>query len=557
MINNLTRWLLIITLTSLLFLTGCASHSNKLELAKESLRQGDYSTAEAEFNKHLKSKHNKLLKLLELSITSQLQENYLASLAYLEAAETLAEESYTIRFTDLVKRGTTNATFTSYKSDIIERIYINYFKMLNYIYLAEEAKTSNERQNLLDSARVEARRSLTLLDENVFIQGDYATAKDEQESLLYQLQTLFSFLNGEIIDTRKLVFRDNAFSHYMIGSLFEKLNELDAARVSYQRAAKLYEEGYTKQYELDAEMTRQAWLATIRILKRQGNTSWRRLAQQKLTAQQRKELNTPANKNSASLIVLQEVDMASPRAELNMRVSLDNNRLTLTPILLGNRNEQAYQLAWFYHLYADKSLIHLIKRINSEDYLGILTKQHKRSLKMPKAFMGLLDELQITQVLENLGVRLAVPLLYYEQQPITSSQINTTQGKSLGKLILAENISALSMARHLVNAEAELRDALIIETFRLISCLQLGIPADLCSLSLASTTAAETRHWISLPYEIRLIRLELLAGEHQLTLTSQLATGKEVKQSIQVNLQKKEVRLVRLRTFITSESKDK
>lgn len=555
-IKNIKKITLLAFLLATLLITGCASHSNKLEAAKSNLRSGDYLAAEAEFNKHLSAGRNKLLKLVELGVVSQLKGDYQLSLQYLEEAEALADEGYTIKFSDLLVRSTTNATNVTYKSTLVERVYINYFKMLNYFYLAEEANNKQDMLKLLDSARVEARRALTVLDENVFLTGDYEIAAEEKKSTLYKLQRAFAAISGSVINPKELTFRDDAFSHYLIGSLFEKLNELDSARISYQRAARLYEQGYVKQYVLDPQITSQAWFDVARILKLQGDRSWQRLAKQKLNAKQQKQLANLDNQ-LATLVVIQEVDMVAPRGELNLWARFYGNRLVISPVLAGTNYERAYQLAWFYYLYADKGLLGVVERLHAEDYIGVLTMPHEKILPVPQIMRSTFDSLGLTEAMQNTGIRLTVPLLYYEQQPFTGSKLIAANGNNLGKLILAENIAGLNMAQHLLSAQTELRDALAIEALRLATCMQTGLAPALCTLTLASTSSADTRYWLSLPYEIRTLRLQLPAGEHSFNLVSKLPSGTETKQEFNVNLKAGELQLVRLRSFNPEATKSK
>lgn len=544
----LKKLVLLASLLAVFVISGCASHSNKLEAAKTNLRTGDYLAAEEEFNKHLNAERNKLLKLVELGVVNQLKGDYEQSLQYLEEAEELADAGYTIKFSDLLMRSTTNATFVTYKNTIVERVYINYFKMLNYFYLAEEATDKDEMLSLLDSARVEARRALTVLDENVFLTGDYETAEEEKKSALYKLQMAFAAISGDLIDPKALTFRDNAFSHYLIGSLFEKLNELDSARISYERAAKLYEQGYVKQYFLDPQITSEAWFDVARVLKLQGDRSWQQVANNKLTAQQKEKL-AQVNAEMATLVVVQEVDMVAPRGELNLWARMLGDRLKISPVVSGTDYEKAYQLAWFYYLYADKGLLSVVERINAEDYLGLLKMPHEKVLPVPAIMRNTFDSLGLTEAMQTTGIRLAVPLLYYEKEPFTGSKLVNAEGEDLAPLVLAENISGLNMAQHLLSAQTELRDALAIEALRLTTCMQTGLNPTICTLTLASTSSADTRYWLSLPYEIRTLRLQLPAGEHTFNLVSQLQSGTEINQEFTANLKAGELQLIRLRSF--------
>lgn len=537
---------------ALVLVSGCASHSRTMDDAKNFMRYGEYAAAAAEIDNQLDADRNKLLRLVELGVLSQLKGDYLVSLNYLEDADKLADDLYTVSFGDLATRATTNATFTTYRGNIVERVYINYFKMLNYFYLAEESKSRQETERLLDSARVEAKRAMVILDENVFKVGDYQVAADEKESAIYKLQQAFAAINGEVINPKELVFRDNAFSHYLIGTLFEKMGELDSARVSYERAAKLYEQGYTKQYSLDKNTINQAWFATARMLKLRGDNRWRKIANDKLTAQQQQELSK-TSRGKGQLVIIQEVDMIAPRGELNLWVKIEGDKLVIRPVLVGTPKEKAYQLAWFHYLYADKGLLSVIDRIRSKDYEGLLTTKVEKTQSIPKIMNSTLESLGLLGAMSSTGIRLSVPLLYYEELPIKSSYLEV-DGKNQGPLILSETISGLAMAQHLVTAQSELTNAMAIEALRLATCLQTGAHPMLCSLAAASTVSADTRSWLSLPYEIRTLRTELPAGEYEVKLVSDV-DGYQVEQQETVKIKAGEVRLLRMRTFAVDPNK--
>lgn len=536
----------VLTCFALVLVSGCASHSNKMEETKTLMRYGEYAAAADEINLLLEAERNQLLKEVELGVVNQLKGNYRVSLKHLDTADKLADELYTVSFGDLAVRASANASLTTYRGNIIERVYINYFKMLNYFYLAEATTSRQETQTLLDSARIEARRAIILLDENVFKVGDYEIAKEEKKSLLYKFQQIYAELNGEVINPKELIFRDNAFSHYVIATLFEKMGEIDSARVSYERAAKLYEQGYVKQYSLSTDMVSQAWFDTARMLKAKGDRRWSRIATNKLSPAKRQELNL-STKGKGQLVIVQEVDMIAPRGELNLWTTIEDNKLVVRPVPIGTPKEKAYQLAWFYYMYADKGLLNAVEKIRAKDYVSLLNSNHEKTTSIPKALNSTLESLGLLQVMSSIGIRLSVPLLYYEDLSIGKSRLEI-DGESKGDLILADSISGLAMAQHLVGAGSELNNAMAVEALRLTLCIQAGAPAQICALAAGASTSADTRSWLSLPYEIRTLRTNLPAGDYQLKLISD-ADGFQLEQIEEVKIKAGEVRLVRMRTF--------
>lgn len=540
-------------LIALLGLSGCASHSNRLEQARLLTEQGNYEAAAVQFEKQLGDQRNRLLRMQELGVLYHLQGRYQDSLEQLEQADRLAEEFYTLRSRDMMQRVATNASMTTYRGTLVERVYIHYYKLLNYFALAETS-SGEERLRLLDSARVEGRRVMILLDENLIQQGSYEQAANDRERTLSRLQGIFAALNGSVINPAELVFRDNAFAHYLIGTLFEALNEQDSARISYERAARTYEQGYTRQYLLSNDMAAQAWLDALRIRKAQRDGNWTTLADQKLDAARRAQLNAWQPWQQGELLVVQEVELNAPRGELNLWVLVQNNRMFIRPVLTGSAQDQAYQLAWFHYLYSSRgSLLAVVERIHADDYIGLLTQSVEQVIPLPPALRNLLDSMGLLNILTSTGLRLSVPLFHYDDPAIQASQL-LVDGKLQGSLLIADNLAGLVMAQHLVDARSELTDAMAIEALRLSMCAQTGLPPALCALAAASTATADTRAWLTLPNQIRIHRQSLAPGRYDVTLQSTTRTGATLSQSQPVELAAGDVKVVRFRSFAATAS---
>ncbi|MDR9468383.1 hypothetical protein [Marinospirillum sp.] len=512
------------------------------------MKHGEYEAAEELAADALEGERNRLLRLMEVGVLKHLQGNYSESNQLLSQADRLAYELYTTSVSDLMTRVGTNATLVTYRSNIYERVYIHYYKTLNYLYLAEEAKNSSEFQKHLDAARIEGRRAQILLDENLFQEGSYEEAEEENQKLLTQMLDLFAALNGEVINPRELIFRDNAFTHYLIGTLYERYDELDNARVSYERSARTYENGYVKQYGLDPGMASQAWFDTARILKTQRDNRWQRIAQEKLTSQQQETLQNWNPGQQAQLLVIQEVGMMSPRGELNlwMRLNTQTNQVVISPVLTGDENQKAYQLAWFHYLYADKGLLDVIERLAVDDYIGLIGRNHEKTIPLGP-LRNSLDSLGLTEILAGTGVRLTVPMFYYFDPEIKRTRLQLESGKQVN-LLNADNLAGLAMAQHLVDAQSEMNQAMAIESMRLVLCVQTGIPAPMCSLTAAATTSADTRLWVTLPNRIRLTRHLLEPGEYKLELISD-ANSFDVREQQTLNLEAGDLHIWRTRHF--------
>ncbi|MFB6259448.1 MAG: hypothetical protein ABEJ96_04040, partial [Thiohalorhabdaceae bacterium] len=108
--------------------------------------------------------------------------------------------------------------------------------------------------------------------------------KKEEEKTFAKLLDIFQKFQGNWLDEEWLVFREDAYARYLAGVLYEKSGDLDDARIAYRKAAELYEAGYSEQYHLDENMAQQAWLDTVRIMRKAGGyeSESQRLIDQKL-----------------------------------------------------------------------------------------------------------------------------------------------------------------------------------------------------------------------------------------------------------------------------------
>lgn len=531
-------------------LSACASHSDRMVEATTLMRHGEFHAAEVRALEALEGERQRLLRFMEIGVLRHLQGDYLGSHQLLDAADHLADELYTRSSTDLLLRLSTNATQTTYRAVIYERVYIHYYKTMNFLHLAEQASSHEELGRYLEAARIESRRAQLLLDTHLQQTGGYAQAEEEQARLLHQIMDLYASLNGEVIHPRELTFRDNAFTHYLIGTLYERFGELDNARISYERAARTYEQGYVRQYDLDPAMTSQAWFDVARVLRTQRDPRWQRVARQKLSVVQRQELERWNPRTHSQLLVIQEVDMMPPRGELNLWMTLDEhrNQLRIEPIPLGTPEQQAYQLGWFYYLYADKGLLNMIERIRASDYIGLLKRHHEKTVGVGPV-RPVLDRLGLSEILISTGVRLTVPIFYFDEPPLEGSLLMLS-GRTTRQapLLKADNLAGLAMAQHLVDAQSELTQAMAIESLRLAICAQSGMPLQLCALSAAATASADTRLWITLPHHVRLTRQLLPSGDYQLRLVSQ-AQGFSIDTTQQITLHPGQLHIWRTRTF--------
>ncbi len=584
-------------------LSGCSTYGDSVQGVLDDVRTENYAEADKIAKKTLSSKgSDRLLHYLERGMIAHLDGRYQDSNTLLEKAYRISDSLYRTSAEDWLASAMTHPGNASYKGQIYERIYLHYTKMLNYLMLAQQQKAGSKQNALLDSARVENRRIQIILDENVFKTGDYSQAKSEQEKLFSKIAKVFRQLNGDPVNPDELKFRDQAFAHYVMGALYEQYGELDNARVSYQRSATLYEEGYAKQYGLDQAMTRQAWSDVVRVMQKAGGYEdrWRQLVKTKNLEQKstsaasdtkKPRVNTDDEKTNAGqlltttsggeadsgtdaaytyqpdkaeLLILQHVDLSPQRKVLNMHLMInsDSRQLVVRPVPVGSKQDQREQAAWFYLLYADKGLYNIVRDFSDGSILnseGVLFNSQATTLQ---PVWSLVEDTGLDYVLGNGGVRIAVPYYPIPYAPLKSAKVSvsTATGSVSRPMIKADSVAMLGLLQQVLEAQSELNSAMARETLRNLVTQQavkdmgaLGILGG--KLLTASTTNADTRNWLSLPHHIRVQRLQLEPGQHTVTLNSVSVKGQKIRQEYTVDLKAGELEILTLRTFLPFKKK--
>ena len=231
------------------YLSGCATYGHDVRKGLNLAQQGQYPQAVTALEKSLDPKgDDRLLYYTELGVVYHLAGDYQKSNQLLETAERIAEDLYTKRVSDMLTSAMTNPRQGVYRAADFERVFINYYKALNYFMIASNSTDRASKNKALDGARVESRRMDMVLANIELENGSYEEQADKEKSMFSKLMRIFSALSGEIIDKNKIVYRNDAFGHYLAGVIYEQHREYDDARVAYQKAASLYEGGYQEQY---------------------------------------------------------------------------------------------------------------------------------------------------------------------------------------------------------------------------------------------------------------------------------------------------------------------
>jgi len=541
----------------ILQLSGCATYGSGIDQALSSAQKGEYLEAEQSVADALTpTGADRLLYHMELGVLKHLQGQFAASNKLLEIAEKIAEDLEVKSISNSMVAFMTNPRNGVYAGAEFEKVFINYYKTLNYLALSNDAKTRNDYLNGIENARIESRRLGIRLNTMNSDKGTYAEQKDKDEQVFSKLLDVFSKLSGNQIDHDKLEYRDDAMAHYLTGITYEANAEYDNARISYRKAAVSYEQGYAEQFDLAKGMTQQAWFDVVRMMRKAGgyNNEWPRLAKKKLTPQQRKNLSNYDEKSQ--LVVIEHVGIVPHREEMNLQLTANsyNRSLVLRPYIGSNKTHRE-KLAWFYLVYADKSLLDLMVHYKNNDFINFILNDFQKTIYLAGAW-DLANQLGLIKAIGS-GLRITVP---YYAPPKNKPGDSTVSIAGLEyPLLSASKPAIMGLNEQLLNANEDIRLALTRGAFKALTAQKAadlagdqfsGILAAVGKVASQLSDAAETRNWLMLPYEVRISRIPLDAGSYSVDVQSEVLKGKPlVKQNQQIVLQEDELQVVQVRSM--------
>lgn len=518
--------------------TGCATYGQGVQKTIDSVRAKEYSKAELEIKKALKPDgKDRLLYYMELGSINRLSGEYGLSNEKFEMAEKIADELYTKKAADLLASMLLNPRQSPYPGKEFENIYLNYFKALNYMDLAQFSDKKEQRSSDFENAKIELRRLDFKLDSFEIAKGNYKEVEDKNKKTFVKLLNIFEKFQGNWIDKDWLKFREDAHARYVTGIIYEMTKDYDSARISYQKAAELYEKGYVKQYALDEEMIHLAWYDTIRMMIKDGGweSEWRSLASRKLSSVERKKLKKLSAKK-CDVVVIEHVGLAPQRKELNLILKADAKKqsLYLYPIVTGDVQNRNDQRSWFFLLYSDKGVLDMVMNYSNGGLIDVAKGFQRKTI-----FLGPLwktaEDISLVQAIGKEGVRVTVP--YYSPLRYKYGETEVRAGYINKKLIRSECIGQLGLQNQLLFAGKDLNASLARASLKNIIGYQAG--GQLGSLGLltgkiaaAATSAAETRNWLMLPQEIKINRLSLDPGTHNIEIISRDKSGNIIDREI-------------------------
>jgi len=183
-------------LFALAAVVGCTNYSRQAPLIREAMTRDDFEAALAQVEKIDRS-NSELLYCYEKGLVLHEQGDYAGSNQAFERAEQVLEELYTKSISREIAAIAVSETITKYRGDAFEAVLVNYYKLLNYLFLGQ-----------VEDALVECRR------------------------LNLKLQMLH--------DAGETYFVDDPFLQYLTALVYEIGGEPGSAEVSYRAAAQGY-----------------------------------------------------------------------------------------------------------------------------------------------------------------------------------------------------------------------------------------------------------------------------------------------------------------------------
>lgn len=508
---------------------------------REELVTENYTKAAQTVEKKYSSEgRDAVLYNLELANVMHRAGEYQSSVDRLKAIDNLENPSHA------------NKLLRHYEANHVEKVFQYYYKILNYVALSQ---TGGDNVEFLEKARISARQMRNQLNEISQESESYEERDEKKKQTLEKLIRLFDVVNGNYIDKDALVYREDAWGRYLNGLVFEISGHDDNARVNYEKAAKLYERGYSEQFGLE-DAQAEAWNAVVRLMKKRGDyeDKWPQLAKGKLTNDHRGELKN-LNDNSAELVILEHYDLVPERGQLKIRVQLSTSdqELILTPEPSGTPAQKRDQRLWFTMLYADNGLLDVIKNYNR----GGLFNAAYSALAVKRFSLG-----PVWSVVESVGivdalsrpcpVYVSVPYFPLERNKLPHSQL-LVDGQNTGNFVAMESIAKISMQQQLLSAGMDLQKSLAETMLKVVLSNKVAshgnsdsiwsLFLDWCRCLIKSSGAwlsYDTRNWLTLPHSVRMKRILLEPGQH--TITLQGDSGTPVK-TLEVDMKPGEVKV--------------
>ena len=522
------KWLFL--WASVCFLAGCATYKQDIDAGLSLAKEGEWKAAENKLEGVLNNPQDKLLYYMEAGALAQNQGDFERSNTLLEQAEKLSDTFFPENFSNRSWALLTNPRQSDYRGSGIEGVYISYLKSLNYLALAEQETDTRQKRQLQDAALVEVRRIDIKLNEIRAQNPSYQdlNAKENQAFYMKALSWLGNFYTGGR-DTDKFIYRDDAWARYMEGLQYEISGEYDDARISYQKAANLYQDGYAKQYDLPVITAERAWLDTIRMMQK-GGYSQDEIQQQinsKLSPAMQETLKQ-YHDGVSELVILEHQGFVPDKSEMTLLLYADPRAysLVLEPLHGGGSTQANDSFRWFTMVYADINPLNLIANYKAGGAWGTFSGIFTKRVILGQPVWQQLSATHVDKLLTEQTIRVTVP--YYgrftldQHQP--TLQVSTETVAPFKNSIRMTSLADIAFQEQLAQAQRDIYEGLVRELLRSWLAYQVSSNVQdqnaalilnlIGQVAVFASSAADTRNWLTLPAQVRLTRAPLPPGEY-------------------------------------------
>ncbi len=426
----------------LFFLTSCATYYQQNLKFQSYVSSGEIPKAKEILEKDKGKKNkNKVLYLFNKGWIDWISKNYNESnVAFEEADRFIDEQQKNIGLEALAL--VSNPSVKPYKPEDFEVVLVNYYKALNYISLGKNRE-----------ALVEVRKINEKLNQ----------------------------LNDKYPDNKNR-YQDDAFAHIVMGLIYDANREFNDAFIAYRNALNVYENSYTKNFNL--QVPEQLKKDLLRAAYRTGFMEELRFYEQKFNMKYEHQAN-----HGGELVFIWHNGLGPVKSEWS---------------------------------------INFTKTGNNDGWVTFANEQYGMSFPI---FIGDKNEKEKSGFAKLSFLRIAFPK-YLERKPIFNRAEITCLGKTYF-LETAQDINGIAfktlndrMLREMGNSILRLATKKALEAAARKENEDLGSAIGIIN---ALTEKADTRNWQTLPYNISYIRVSLPEGENEIEFkafasTSQIKT---------------------------------
>jgi len=257
-----------LVLPAALVVAGCSTYSAQAPLIRNALEKENYTEAIKQAEKINKS-NSELLYCYEMGMILHEEGDYTASNATFERAEQVFDELYTRSVSREIGAALVNENIVKYRGDAFEAVLVNYYKILNYLFL-----------DRVSDALVECRR------------------------VNQKLQVLH--------DAGETYFVDDPFLQYLTALVYDTGGEPGSAEVSYRTSL--------REYEGDSTVVAPPWLAC------DAADNARRVGDQSQADEYARGANCPPPATGRGrVVVLVEAGAVARKVETSLTLPIFNN----------------------------------------------------------------------------------------------------------------------------------------------------------------------------------------------------------------------------------------